>query len=115
DEAFEVYFRRTDVPGRRDEKHAAPPTDTEAPGAEAADGEEQSGGAGSGLARLLERNDRAALAAAMEAAAREAGVEKIRLFTQKNLYIRQVLERMGLQEVEREVSALRASGADDDA
>ncbi len=115
DETFELYFRSAEVPGRRDEQRNAAPTQTEAQGAEAADGEEQSGGAGSGLARLLERNDRAALAAAMEAAAREAGVEKIRLFTQKNLYIRQVLERMGLREVEREVSALRSSGSDDDA
>jgi hypothetical protein len=55
-------------------------------------------------------DDRAALATAMEQAAREAGVENIRFFTQKNLYARRILDRMGLRAVEREMEALRQAG-----
>ena len=40
-------------------------------------------------------------------AAREAGIENIRFFTQKNLYARRILDRMGLREVERDMEALR--------
>ena len=52
-------------------------------------------------------DDRAALAAAMEKAAREAGVENIRFFTQKNLYARRILDRMGLRGLERDMEAMR--------
>src|ERR1019366_6917521 len=53
---------------------------------------------------------RATLAAEMEKAAREAGVENIRYFTQKNLYARRILDRMGLRGLEREMEAMRQSG-----
>src|SRR5690606_9318825 len=60
-----------------------------------------------------EKEDRAALATALDKAAREAGIERIRLPTQKNLYIRRILERMGLREVEAQAAALRESGEAD--
>ena len=55
-------------------------------------------------------NDRAALATAMEQAAREAGLENIRFFTQRNLYGRRILDRMGLRVLDREMEAMRQSG-----
>ena len=58
-------------------------------------------------AQMLLDDDRAALATAMEQAAREAGMENIRFFTQQNLYARRILDRMGLRGVERDIEALR--------
>ncbi len=66
--------------------------------------------AASRWAQLLEQDDRAALATEMEKAAREAGVENIRFFTQKNLYARRILDRMGLRALERDMEAMRQTG-----
>ena len=60
-------------------------------------GDGMGGGGGGSLSQMLLDDDRAALAAAMEKAAREAGIENIRFFTQKNLYARRILDRMGLR------------------
>jgi hypothetical protein len=68
------------------------------------------GSGGQSLGQLLESDDRAALAAEMEKAAREAGVENIRFFTQKNLYARRILDRMGLRALERDMEAMRQTG-----
>ena len=46
----------------------------------------------------------------MAAAGRDSSIESIRFFTQKNLYTRRVLMRMGLREVEDEMEALRLAG-----
>ena len=46
----------------------------------------------------------------LEKAAREAGVENIRFFTQKNLYARRILDRMGLRGLERDLEAMRQTG-----
>ena len=48
------------------------------------------------MGSLLSADDRAALATAVEQAARESGIENIRFFTQKNLYARRIVDRMGL-------------------
>jgi uncharacterized protein with von Willebrand factor type A (vWA) domain len=50
----------------------------------------------------------------MESAANEVGVQNIRYFTQKNRYVRQIMERMGLKEVEREITALRQTERPED-
>ena len=61
-------------------------------------GEGEGGGGGGGqLAQMLLAGDQAALAAAVEQAAAEAGLSNIALFTQVNLFTRRILERMGLQ------------------
>ncbi len=105
-ECFDLYFRREDF--------AAPEVDPEPempdqePGAAMpgqGGGEGEGGGAG-GLARMLLDNDQAGLAASMEEAGEAAGVQNIRFFTQKNLYGRRVLDRMGLRAVEREITEL---------
>jgi uncharacterized protein with von Willebrand factor type A (vWA) domain len=108
DEAFELYFKRDEFAGKDEaEEHAA----GEMPqrGAQAG-GDGMRGAGGQSLRTLLESDDRAALAAEMEKAAREAGVENIRFFTQKNLYARRILDRMGLRGLERDMEAMRQTG-----
>ncbi len=118
DETFDLYFQRDEfagpaIPGEEGEQtdgsaDLAPP---QLPAMQASPGGDGAGEAGGpSLARLLESDDRAALAAAMEAAARAAGLENIRYFTQKNLYARRILDQMGLRDVERETEALHRAG-----
>ena len=114
DEAFELYFKRDAFAGgdasadAEEEEHA--PGQSPAQGPQAG-GDGMGGSGGQGLGQLLESDDRAALAAEMEKAAREAGVENIRYFTQKNLYARRILDRMGLRALERGMEAMRQTGA----
>ena len=94
-EAFELYFKHEALSGDDDSDSDV----VAAPGGDNA------------LSQLLADDDRAGLATAMEAAGRDAGVENIRFFTQKNLYTRRILIRMGLHAVEDEVEALRQGEA----
>ncbi len=107
DEAFELYFKRDAFAGgaeAEDQQHA---DGNQAQRGPQAAGDGMGGSGGQALGSLLESDDRAALAAEMEKAAREAGVENIRFFTQKNLYARRVLDRMGLRALERDMEAMR--------
>nr|WP_294522885.1 VWA domain-containing protein [uncultured Rhodopila sp.] len=105
DEAFELYFRR----GEFDAKHDDPAAErSDASGPAVSDGM-----GGQSLGSLLADDDRAALATAMEQAARASGIENIRFFTQKNLYARRIMERMGLRALERDIEALRQSATPD--
>jgi uncharacterized protein with von Willebrand factor type A (vWA) domain len=113
EEAFDLYFKRDTLDaadaGAGDEQSAAPAGQPQAgavPG-----GEGMGSGGGQSLGQMLAEDDRAALAAFMEQAARASGIENIRFFTQRNLYARRILDRMGLRAVEREVEALRQDGA----
>jgi uncharacterized protein len=104
DECFDLYFKRDGF--TQDDDDATneirnPPT----PGGFGGEGMGGSGGAS--LSQMLLDDDRATLAAAMEAAARDSGIQNIRFFTQKNLYARRILDRMGLRHVERDIDALR--------
>ena len=106
DEAFELYFKRDDLGASEDQAQQGQAPAAWAQGGEGGQGE----GSGQGLGQLLEQDDRASLATQMEKAARESGIENIRFFTQKNLYARRILDRMGLRQVERDMEALRQSG-----
>ncbi len=101
-EAFELYF-----------KHEA--FTAEVAAAESEAGADDAGlpqtGSGSILSSLLTADDRAGLATAMAAAGIDAGIENIRFFTQKNLYTRRILVRMGLRGVEEEIETLRQNGS----
>ncbi|MBN8871638.1 MAG: VWA domain-containing protein, partial [Rhodospirillales bacterium] len=110
DEAFDLYFKRDTLAALDPEtadpsEDRAPPPDGAPPTAQGGDG--MGGSGGQSLGQLLEGDDRAALAAFTEQAAREAGLENIRFFTQKNLYTRRILDRMGLRAVERDIEAMR--------
>jgi uncharacterized protein with von Willebrand factor type A (vWA) domain len=107
DEAFDLYFKRDEI--------AANPLDQggdddpqSGPAGEGGEGGEGSGGqGGQSLTQLLKQNDRTTLATALEQAARDTGIENIRFFTQKNLYARRILDRMGLRQAERDIESLR--------
>ncbi|HEY0183008.1 MAG TPA: VWA domain-containing protein [Rhodopila sp.] len=113
DEVFDIYFKRDEFAGDRGNAEGGPPDVDEDPLAAPAGGtggEGMGGEGGQSLGSLLERDDRAALATTMEQAAREAGIENIRFFTQKNLYARRILDRMGLRALERDIEAMRQAG-----
>jgi uncharacterized protein with von Willebrand factor type A (vWA) domain len=104
-EAFDLYFRH----------EALTATDEAGDGEGDNDGDRESAQSpqtenASALGELLSTGDQAGLATAMEAAGREAGIQNIRFFTQKNLYVRRILVGMGLRGVENEIESLRASG-----
>ena len=99
DETFELFFKHEALAGDGNRDDAASDgTDTPAQNGDHA------------LSQLLSNDDRAALATAMETAGLDSGVANIRFFTQKNLYTRRILVRMGLREVEDAVEALRQAG-----
>lgn len=93
DEAFELFFKH----------EALAATETREPDT----GDEgDTPGEGGALMQMLMADNRAGLVTEMEAAGRDAGVQNIRFFTQKNLYTRRILLRMGMREVEDEIEAL---------
>ncbi len=110
-EAFDLYFKRDEFAAKEDdEDEQRGPGERANPGQNQQGGEGMGGSGGQSLGQLLESDDRVAMATAMEAAAREAGIENIRFFTQKNLYARRILDRMGLRQVERDMEAMRQTG-----
>jgi uncharacterized protein len=116
DQTFELYFRREAMPrtgtaGSETASPGAAPADPTLPGS----GEASKGLAENSLAQMLESGDGTSLATAVERAAREVGIEKIRLLTQRNVYTRRIMDRMGLRELEEQLSALRAQGAPEEA
>ena len=108
-ECFDLYFRRDGFAQDEGDEPAGEGQARPTPGGEGGEGMggEGMGSGGASLSQLLLDDDRATLAAAMEAAARESGIQNIRFFTQKNLYARRILDRMGLRQVERDIEALR--------
>jgi uncharacterized protein len=110
DEVFELYFQRDEFAGDKTAETETSDQDPSSTPPNGAGGEGMGGGGGQSLGALLEGDDRAALATAMEQAARESGIENIRFFTQKNLYARRILDRMGLRALERDMEAMRQTG-----
>lgn len=111
DETFDRYFQRKDFAGAKDGEQK-PPARPRGMDPAAQSEMQQMGGAGApaqSLSDMLENDDDAGLAASMEMAASEAGLEKIRLATQKNVYARNILQRMGMNEVQKQIESLRAS------
>ena len=64
------------------------------------------------LARMLLEGDRAGVAAAMGAAAGAVDLSRLRLFTQRGVYMRRILDEMGIGDVEAEIRGLRAAPGD---
>jgi uncharacterized protein with von Willebrand factor type A (vWA) domain len=92
DETFETFFTRDPLSGGQ-----PPPSFGE--GEDEDDHSEAT--QGSELARMLLSGDAAAIAQAMEEAAERAGVQEIRLSTQRSRLTRRLLEEMGLGEIEQ--------------
>jgi uncharacterized protein len=113
DEVFDLYFKRDEFAGEKADNDHESPTSEHDPLSGASNGvagEGMGGQRGQSLGALLAEDDRAALATAVEQAARDTGIENIRFFTQKNLYARRILDRMGLRALERDLEAMRQTG-----
>ena len=105
DECFDLYFKRD---GFAPDDAAAPGDAAPTPGQAAGGGEGMGSGGGGSLGRdAAGRRPRRAGDRGGGRPAREAGLENIRFFTQRNLYARRVLDRMGLRGVERDMASLR--------
>ena len=64
---------------------------------------------GDDLVRMLLDADRTGVAAAMGAAAGEVDLSRLRLFTQRGIFMRRILDEMGIGTVEDAIRALRAA------
>jgi uncharacterized protein with von Willebrand factor type A (vWA) domain len=102
DTCFDLFFSRQGFAAADPPAPPDAPAPSEAPPTEGDSGE----GMGGGLAAMLRNGDRAGLAAAVEEAALDVGLSEITVFTQVNLYSRRILERMGLDALEREIARL---------
>lgn len=107
-EAFELYFKRDEFEGKPDDDRGEGAR--RSPGSDVQGGEGQGGSGGKALTQMLEDEDRVTLATMVEQAARDSGLENIRFFTQKNLYARRIMDRMGLRSVERDIESMRREG-----
>ncbi len=116
DETFEAYFAAAPAAGDSMEAQAEPGDD---PGAEGGGGEAAGGGTGSGsgggdaLTDLLERGDGSALQQLVAGAARQVQLQNIRLFTQRGMYIRRILEQIGIEAVDDTLYRLLRADEDD--
>ena len=132
-EAFETYFRlpeETPPPmaaaqeeGETDDK-SAEQNSGEGQAQEAAQEGNPEGGQEGGtpsdsdnqsLTEMLENNDTAALQAAMQQAATEAGLANAKLFTQQGMFSRRIMEAMGLAELEARIRQMNEGGETDEA
>jgi uncharacterized protein len=109
-ECFDLFFRR-DGFAQDEQADDASTEPQDRPTQGRLGGEGMGGSVGASLSQMLLDDDRASLAAAMEAAARSIGIQNIRFFTQKNLYARRILDRMGLRQAERDIETLRKEDA----
>jgi uncharacterized protein len=95
DDTFEDFFRADSFRNREDDEdrqkrdRSASSEDAESP-----------------LAQMLLEDDQAGLALSMEQAATAIGVENIRFFTQRGLYVQRIMNEMGLQALDGQISAL---------
>ena len=78
--------------------------------AESAEGEMVDGGAPRDLTTLLESGDPVELQAQLAAAGRETGADRIRLFTQRGLFTRRIMEAMGLDGLNANIDQLSRAG-----
>ena len=58
------------------------------------------------LAKMLLEGDTASLATEMKKAARDVGLTDIWFFTQKSIYAQQIMQKMGLRDLQNDISAL---------
>jgi hypothetical protein len=68
----------------------------------------------SSLLELLERSDKTALAEAIAIAAQQVQLSNIKIFTQRGIYARRILERIGVNELERKIHEFAKIGEEDE-
>ena len=96
-DTFDDFFRADSFRGGMDDEEDE--RQNPAAGGNADDAESE-------LARMLMEDDQPGLALAMEQAAAAVGVENIRFFTQRGLYVQRVMNQMGLQQLDGQISQL---------
>ncbi len=114
-DCFEQFFHSADL--RRLQRDESTPEAQAEPDLGGGDGMGPSGSGGeegATLQGLLETGDRAQLQLAIANAARAAKINQIRLFTQRGIYSRRMLEHMGLEALEQTLHQLQKTGAEDD-
>lgn len=102
DECFEMFFARDEFRDREAESESEGLSQTESE----LIGDQP-------LAEMLLGGSETEMAQAMEQAANEAGVANIRYSTQRGLFTRRILDRMGLRDLERLIASLNRSGEAD--
>jgi uncharacterized protein with von Willebrand factor type A (vWA) domain len=114
-DCFERFFTFEDLAGDSapgDEQATGDDQREGAPGEDGGQGGSGGGGDG-GLAAMLERGDGPALQQALASAARNVQLQNIRLFTQRGMYIRRILEDMGIEPLDDLLFALLKANDDD--
>ena len=132
-EAFESYFclpeeapppmAASQEEGETDDKSAEQNSGEGQPQEGAQEGNPDSGeesgtpsdSANHSLTEMLENNDTAALQAAMQQAATEAGLANAKLFTQQGMFSRRIMEAMGLAELEARIRQMNEGGETEEA
>ena len=113
---FDAYFAPDDRVGasHREGEHgtAAPAPAPEAHGGESRPAVSDPDRPAGDLVRMLLDGDRAGVAAAMGAAAGEVDLSRLRLFTQRGVFMRRILDEMGIGTVEDVIRALRSTPGD---
>ncbi|MEQ8231107.1 MAG: VWA domain-containing protein [Gammaproteobacteria bacterium] len=116
DDCFDRYFTSAELAtvggGATDADASAAADDAAAESMASAGGSGESGAEGE-LVALLERGDTAALQRLLGAAARNVQLQNIRLFTQRGMYMRRILEDMGIEAVDDLLHALVRADDDD--
>ena len=102
DECFDIFFTRDEFRNREEEDESEGLSDTE----NEMLGEQP-------LAEMLLGGSETEMAQAMEQAANEAGVANIRFSTQRGLFTRRILDRMGLRDLERLIASLNRQEGDE--
>jgi len=121
DSCFDRYFDVPDqnvvtVPAPGDDAADLPTDDSHAPDGAPGNGAGGSGGSGGApdpLAALLESADGASLQQRIALAARNVQLQNIRLFTQRGMYIRRILEDLGIEAFDDTLLALIRADDDD--
>ncbi len=113
DECFDLFFRAEALDTlRRDDDDDDDAQDATADdGADAAADDAGQASDIPSLEDLLDDGDRARLQLALAAAARASGIGDIKLFTQRGMYARRILEAMGVEALERKLYELRRDDA----
>ena len=105
EDCFDQFFRADSFRGGQDREEDAEQ-----------DGDTEKGASpevpDSPLLQMVKDQDDAALAVAMQEAAREVGVENIKYFTQRGLYTQRILQAMGVEAVDSAISAMEREGSE---
>ncbi|WP_373085675.1 VWA domain-containing protein [Sneathiella sp.] len=124
--SYNLGFKADETDAESEAEDATPPDNTAAGGANDNQSDSPNNGAGNGaggqssgeaipapdatLTEMLEQNDRTALTMAMARAANAVNLSGIVLMTQRGLFTRRIMEQMGLDQVNREITARERAG-----